>query len=202
MQTQANETVLGGYRSISIHQHPSDERFLYYFVDLTLARLLISMAPLPFEDRCERYDDIAMTLLDNHESLAAVDYGIHFTAQSTAWKNGDVKNFRTTFFPIDDEPGSRASTPQELVINLIGEVAAEGSELGARGNAWLRPDQKITDKMAVKDVLVLKMPTMPTRSLAILYENQIQTLEDLYEKIDLPVPLVRATAFPPLFYSF
>ena len=156
------------------------------------------MAPLSFEARSDRYNNLAMAFVDDPESLAAIDYGVHFTARSTAWKNGDVKNYRTTFFHIN-EPESGEDMPQELVVNLIGEVASEGSELGACGNAWLRPEQKITDKTSVKDVLVLKVPTASTPSLAILYENQIRTLEGVYEKVELPVPMVRAAVFVALF---
>ena len=159
--------------------------------------------PLPFEDRTDRYNNLATALTDNPDFLAAIDYGTHFVARSTAWKNGDTKNFRTTFFPISTNPQSKEDTPQELTVSLVGEVAAEGCELSACGNAWLRPDQKITDHMAVKDVLVLKIPTMSTGPLAMLYENQIRTLEDLYENIILPAPTVRlAAAFLSLFHSF
>jgi hypothetical protein len=143
-----------------------------------------------FPERSEHYNDIAMTLLDNPESLSAIDYGVHFTAKSSAWRNGDVKNYTTTFFPIEDPDASNTDTPEELIINLVGEVASEGSELGACGNAWLRPTERITDKTSVKDVLVITVPTEATPSLAILYENQVRTLEGIYEKIELPVPKV------------
>ena len=149
------------------------------------------MDPLSFAERSERYDDIAMTLLDDPESLSTVDYGVQFTARSSAWRNGDIKNYTTTFFPIDDTLASNTDIPQEFVVTIIGEIAAEGSELGACGNAWLRPKDKITDKTTVKDVLVLTVPTASTPSLAILYDNQVRTLEGIYDKAVLPVPKVR-----------
>jgi len=153
--------------------------------------------PLPFEDHADRYNNLATALMENPDFLAAIDYSAHFVARSTAWKNGDTKNFHTIFFPISTNPQSKEDMPQELTVSLVGEVAAEGCELSACRNAWLRPNQKITNHMAVKDVLVLKIPTMSTGPLAILYENQIRTLEDLCENIILPVPTVRlATAFP------
>lgn len=150
------------------------------------------MTPLPFDQRSERYDNLATILLDDPESLAAIDYGVHFTAQSAAWKNGDNKNYTTTFYVIKNtlDADTDADAPQELVVNLIGEVANEGSELGACRNAWLKPTEKIIDKSSVKDVLVLKVPTESTIALAVLYDNQIRTLEAVYEKIELPIPQV------------
>ena len=157
------------------------------------------MVPLSFEERSTRYDDLSMTLLDNPESLAAIDYGIHFTARSSAWRNGDATNHTTTFFLIDDKLESDTGVPEELVVNLIGKVTGEGSELGACGNAWLRPTEKITDKTSVKDVLMLRVPTEATPSLAILYESQIRTLEGIYEKVELPIPNVSLNYYQHVF---
>ena len=151
------------------------------------------MAPLSFDQRSDRYDYLATILLDDPESLAAIDYGVHFTAQSSAWKSGNNKNYTTTFYPIDSSPGANTDTPQELVINLIGEVASKGSELGACGNAWLQPTDKVTDKTSVKDVLVLRVPSESTIALAVLYDNQIWTLEGVYQKVELPIPQVSTT---------
>ncbi|KAF9791305.1 hypothetical protein BJ322DRAFT_1171947 [Thelephora terrestris] len=133
-----------------------------------------------------RYDELALTFDENTDSLASVDYGTHFTAESVAWRDGDVKNYRTTFIPMDQP--SEEGTNVEVVVNIIGEVAREGCELGARGNAWLKRGQKIVDRSSVRDVLVLALPAMATEPLAILYGNQICTLKDIEEKTVLPVP--------------
>jgi len=142
------------------------------------------MAPLSFEDRVAtgRYDGLALLFDGDTESLATVDYGIDFRASSRAWRAGDAKNFTTTFSLTGDPR-------QELVVNLIGEVSADGTELSARGNAWLKPDQFITDKTTAKDVLVLNLPSLATPSLQIIWDNQVRTLESIVEA-DLPVPLV------------
>lgn len=141
------------------------------------------MVPLSFEDRAAtgRYDELAQLFDGDTESLAAVDYGTDFKASSRAWRSGDTKNFTTTFSLAQD-------ARQELVVNFIGEVSPEGTELSARGNAWLKADQVITDKMSVKDVLVLNVPTLATPSLKVIWDNQVQTLESIIEA-DLPVPL-------------
>ncbi|KAF9781686.1 hypothetical protein BJ322DRAFT_1023056 [Thelephora terrestris] len=146
------------------------------------------MPPLSFEERGSSglYTQLATTFDERLDSLATVDYGIHFIGQSTAWRNGDVKNYRTTFYRTGKTP--EEPTDEELVVNIIGEVAREGSELSARGNAWLNPGQKIVDKNSVRDVLVLIQPTMATEQLEALYENQIRTIEDMDSKIVLPLP--------------
>jgi len=142
------------------------------------------MAPLSFKDRVAigRYDGLALLFDGDTESLAAVDYGTNFRASSRAWRAGDTKNFTTTFSLTEDPR-------QELVVNLVAEVSADGTELSARGNAWLKADQVITDKMSVKDVLVLNVPTLATPSLQVIWDNQVRTLESIVEA-DLPVPLV------------
>jgi hypothetical protein len=148
------------------------------------------MPPLSYEERASPglYTQLATTFDEQPNSLATVDYGIHFSGQSTAWRNGDVKNFRTTFYQMGKTP--EEPTDEELVVNIIGEVAREGSELGARGNAWLNPGQKIMDKNSVRDILVLVQPTLATEPLEALYENQIRTIEDMESKITLPAPKV------------
>ena len=143
------------------------------------------MAPLSFEDRAAtgRYNELAQLFDGDTESLATVDYETDFKASSRSWRSGDMKNFTTTFSLAQD-------ARRELVVNLIGEVSPEGTELSARGNAWLKADQVITDKTTAKDVLVLNVPTLATPSLKIVWDNQVQTLESVIDA-DLPVPLVR-----------
>jgi len=162
-----------------------------------------------FEQRTESglYDYLATLFGAPGESLATVDYNDHFTAQSTAWRVGDVKNWRTTFLIKDptqisteleadgDLPASdlpAGNPPAEFEVNLIGEVANEGSELSATGNAWLKNDQQIVDRMSVKDTLVLKCPSMATPAIQTIYNNQICTLEDMYMSVELPVATVGA----------
>jgi hypothetical protein len=142
------------------------------------------MTPPSYQERADsgRYDDLAVMFDGNTESLATVDYGTDFKASSRAWRTGDTKNFTTTFSLTGDPR-------QELVVNLIGEVSAEGTELSCRGNAWLKANQVITDKMSVKDVLVLTLPSLATPSLQVIWDNQLRTLESIVEA-DLPVPLV------------
>jgi hypothetical protein len=89
---------------------------------------------------------------------------------------------------------------QELVVNLIGEVMREGTELRAKGNAWLKADDVITDKTSAKDVIVLKLPSLATLPLEILYENQICTLETVCHA-ELPVPTVVTFPVFPTFLS-
>ena len=110
------------------------------------------MPPLSFEERATSgcYDKLALTFDENPDSLAAVDYGTHFTAESVTWRDGDIKNYRTTFIVMGQTP--EEDTNEEIVINIIGEVAREGSELGARGNTWLKRGQKIVDKSPVRDI--------------------------------------------------
>ena len=88
---------------------------------------------------------------------------------------------------------SEEGTPRELVVNIIGEVAREGNKLGALGNAWLKPNKKLVNANSARDVLVLILPTKATESLEVLYENQICTIEELEDKIALPVPKVYVT---------
>ena len=142
------------------------------------------MSPLSFEDRAAtgRYDELARLFEGDTESLATTDYGTDFKASSRSWRSGDTKNFTTTFSLACD-------ARQELIVNLIGEVSPEGTELSARGNAWLKADQIITDKTTAKDVLVLNVPTLATPSLKVIWDNQVQTLESVIDA-DLPVPLV------------
>lgn len=142
------------------------------------------MPPLTFEERASssRYDELAQLFDGASESLATVNYGADFKAASRAWRSGDTKNFTTTFSLVKDPR-------QELVVNLIGEVSADGTELSARGNAWLKADQVITDKTSVKDVLVLNIPSLATPSLQVIWDNQLRTLESIIEG-NLPVPLV------------
>ena len=153
------------------------------------------MPPLSFEERATSgcYDKLAVTFDQKPDSLATVDYGTHFTTDFATWRDGDIKNHRTTFVPINES--REEGTSEELVVNIIGEVAQEGSELGARGNAWLKRNQKILEKNSVKDVLVLTLPTMATPALTILYENQICTLEALEDTVTLPAPKVRVSSF-------
>lgn len=154
---------------------------------------LLYMPPLSFEARATSglYDRLAVSFDEKRDSLATVDYGIHFVGQSAAWRNGDIKNHRTTFY-LTDQP-SDEPTDKELTVNIIGEVSHEGCELGACGNVWLKPGQRIVDKDNVKDVLFLIQPSMATPALEALYENQVRTIQDLEDKIQLPVPKVRAT---------
>ena len=161
------------------------------------------MAP-SFEQRIESglYNRLA-TLFDTPgESLATVDYGNHFTAQSTAWRSGDVINWRTTFLAKDQTSAESEAEdhPTEFQVNFIGEVANEGSELGAKGNAWLKPDQQIVDKMSIKDTLVLKCPSLATPAIQAIYNNQICTLEDMYESVKLPVAMVGVTIVTSLLF--
>lgn len=137
-----------------------------------------------FQDRADSgfYDNLAVKFDASDESLATVDFGKDFTSESVQWRNGDVKNYRTTFNTL-------GISPQEMVVTLIAEVAQEGSELGARGNTFLRSGSKITDKSNTRDLLVLVCPTLATGALAVLYENQLSTLELLFD-ISLPVPIV------------
>lgn len=154
------------------------------------------MPPPSFEERATsgRYDQLAQIFNEGSDSLAAVSYGTDFTGHSTAWRNADVRNYRTTFLVLGQT--SEDDTADELVVNIIGEVAREGSELTACGNhTWMKPGQKIVDTTSVRDVLVLVLPTMATESLAILYENQICTIKDMEEKVSLPVPKVCAISF-------
>lgn len=141
------------------------------------------MSALSFEDRVAsgRYDDLAALFVDNPEALAAVDLGTHFDAESKPWPSAP-KNYSTTFSLVGE-------SRQELVVTLIGEVSKEGTELGPRGNAWIKAGSVILDKTPAKDVLVLKLPTLSPHSLKIVYSNQVQTLEAIREA-DLPVPLV------------
>lgn len=143
------------------------------------------MAPLSFQERVDtgRYEELAPLFDEDSEALAVVDYGTNFKAASRAWRAGDTKNFTTTFSLTDDPR-------QELVVNLIGEVSPDGTELSARGNAWLKANQVIVDKTSVKDVLVLNLPSLATPSLQVIWDNQVRTLESIIEA-DLPVPLVR-----------
>ena len=83
--------------------------------------------------------------------------------------------------------------PTEFQVNFIGEVANEGSELSAKGNAWLKPNQQIVDKMSIRDTLVLKCPSLATPAIQAIYNNQICTLEDMYKSVKLPVAKVGAT---------
>ena len=96
-----------------------------------------------------------------------------------------------TFFLLDQT--SEEGTPRELVVNIIDKVAHEGNKLGALGNAWLKPNKKLIDANSARDVLVLILPTKATESLEVLYENQIRTIEELEDKIVLPVPKVYVT---------
>jgi hypothetical protein len=149
--------------------------------------------PIPsFEDRTNNglYDDLAMKFDTSEEALATVNFGQHFLSESSHWRNGDVKNYRTTFI-------TREESPQEMVVTLVGEIAQEGCELGACGNAYVRTNNKIVDKTNVRDLLVLVCPTMATASLSVLYENQLSTLESLFD-IPLPVPMVGALDSIPL----
>jgi len=100
--------------------------------------------------------NLATALTDNPDFLTAIDYGTHFIARSTTWKNRNTKNFCTTLFPISANLQSRGNMLQELTISLVGEVVAKGCELSACRNTWLRPDQKITDHMFIKNVLVFR----------------------------------------------
>ena len=77
-----------------------------------------------------------------------------------------------------------------MIVNIIGEVTREGSELGTQGNAWLKHGVKILNSSPIRDVLVLTLPAMATEPLEILYENQICTLNNVEEKVALPVPKV------------
>ena len=146
------------------------------------------MAPVSFEDRVDngRYDGLALLFDGDTESLATVDYGTSFKASSRAWRSGDTKNFTTTFSLTQDPR-------QELVVNLIGEVSVDGTELTCRGNAWLKANQLISDKTSVKDILVLNAPSLATPALQVIWDNQVRTLESIIEA-DLPVPLVSVPA--------
>lgn len=147
------------------------------------------MAVPSFEDRVTSglYDDLAVKFDSSEESLAMVNFQEHFTSESTHWRVSNIKNFRTTFTTLGE-------SPQEMVVNLVGEIAQEGFELGARGNSHLHTDDKITNKTTVKDLLVLVCPTMAAAPLSILYENQLSTLELLFT-IPLPAPLVSSIIF-------
>ena len=152
------------------------------------------MPPLSFEERASSgcYDNLARIFDGSSDSLAKVDYDTHFTGKSSTWQSdGDAINHRTTFFLLDQT--SEEGTPRELVVNIIGEVAREGNKLGALGNAWLKPNKKLVDANSARDVLVLILPTKATESLEVLYENQIRTIEELEDKIALPVPKVYVT---------
>ena len=153
----------------------------------TTLRTSYLMNVLSFEDRAQsgRYDQLASLFDGDSESLATVDFGTHFTAKARSWHSGDVKNYMTTFSVVGGE------TRQELVVNLIGEVTQEGTELRAKGNAWLKVDDVITDKTSAKDVIVLKLPSLATPLLEVLYENQICTLEAVCDAA-LPAPVVSA----------
>ena len=141
------------------------------------------MSPPSLEERVSSdcCDNLAITFDQSPDSLVTVDYSTHFIGQSVAWRNGDIKNYQTTFCLTGQTP--KEPTNQELVVNIIGEVAHEGSKLGARGNAWLKPGQKINDKTSVKDVLILVQPTMATESLVVLYENQIHTVGGVEDNV-------------------
>ena len=143
---------------------------------------------MSFKDRVDkgRYDGLALLIDGDPESLAAVDYGTSFKASSRAWRSGDTKNFTTTFSLTQDPR-------KELVVNLIGEVSADGTELSCRGNAWLKANQLISDKTSVKDILVLNVPSLATPALQVIWDNQVRTLESIIEA-DLPVPLVSSSA--------
>ena len=156
--------------------------------------IFLPMAPLSFEQRATSgcYDKLAVAYDQKPDSIATVDYGTHFTSEFGAWRDGGVKNHRTTFVPIDKSLQEGAG--EELVVNIIGEVAREGSELSALGNTWLKRNQKILEKNSAKDVLVLVLPTMATPALTILYENQICTLETLEDSVMLPAPKVCFTS--------
>lgn len=152
------------------------------------------MSILSFEDRAKsgRYDQLAGLFDGNPESLATVDIGTHFTPQVCPWHADDVKNYTTTFSVVGGE------SRQELVVNLIGEVATEGNELHAKGNAWLKADDAITDKTPAKDVIVLKVPSLATSAMKVLYENQLCTLDAIIEA-KLPVPAVSVSMLPNFF---
>jgi hypothetical protein len=140
-----------------------------------------------FEDRVNSglYDSLAVKFDSSVESLATVNFKQHFTSESAHWRVGDIKNYRTTFITVGE-------SPKELIVNLVGEIAREGCELGARGNTYLRTDDKITDKTGVRDLLVLVCPTMATAPLSILYENQLSTLESLFT---IPLPVATVSSF-------
>jgi len=141
------------------------------------------MPALSFEERLEsgRYDALASVFVDDSEALAAVDFGTHFTPESKPWPS-NPKNYSTTFSLVGE-------CRQELIVTLIGEVAKEGTELGPRGNAWIKAGGVIMDKTPAKDVLVLKLPTLAPHALKVVFSNQVQTLEAIHEA-ELPVPLV------------
>ena len=143
------------------------------------------MPALSFEERLGsgRYDDLASVFVDDPEALAAVDFGTHFSAESKPWPS-NPKNYSTTFSLVGE-------SRQELVVTLIGEVSKEGTELGPRGNAWIKAGGVILDKTPAKDVLVLKAPTLSPHPLKVVFSNQVQTLEAVREA-DLAMPLVCA----------
>ena len=159
------------------------------------------MPPLSFEERATSglYDRLAVSFDEKPDSLTTVDYGTHFIGRSAAWRKGDLKNYRTTFY-LTGQP-SDEPTGQELVVNILGEVSREGCELGALGNAWLKPGQRIVDESNVKDVLVLIQPSMATPVLEALYENQTRTIQDMDSNIKLPVPRVCAASTTHLTFS-
>jgi hypothetical protein len=146
---------------------------------------------LSFEERVQsgRYDQLAALFDGNKESLATVDLGKHFTPEIRSWHSGDVKNYTTTFSVVGGD------SRQELVVNFIGEIAKEGNELQAKGNAWLKADEVITDKTSAKDVIVLKLPSLATSALEVLYDNQLCTLETVCDA-EIPVPEVSVASDP------
>ena len=141
------------------------------------------MPALSFEERLGsgRYDSLASVFVDDPEALAAVDLGTHFNPESKPWPS-NPKNYSTTFSLVGE-------SRHELVVTLIGEVAKEGTELGPRGNAWIKAGGVILDKTPAKDVLVLKAPMSSPHALKVVFSNQVQTLEAIRDA-DLPVPLV------------
>ena len=147
-------------------------------------RHFATMPALSFDERLGsgRYDTLASVFVDDPEALAAVDFGTHFNPESKPWPS-NPKNYSTTFSLVGE-------SRQELIVTLIGEVAKEGTELGPRGNAWIKAGGVILDKTPAKDVLVLKVPTLSPHALKVVFSNQVQTLEAIQEA-ELPVPLVR-----------
>ena len=147
---------------------------------LLLPRHFATMPALSFDERLGsgHYDTLASVFIDDPEALAAVD----FDPESKPWPS-NPKNYSTTLSLIGE-------SCQELIVTLIGEVAKEGTELGPRGNAWIKAGGVILDKTPAKDVLVLKVPTLSPHALKVVFSNQVQTLEAIQEA-ELPVPLVR-----------
>jgi hypothetical protein len=143
------------------------------------------MPALPFEESLGsgRYDNLALVFVDDPEALVVVDFGTHFSAKSKPWPS-NPKNYSMTFSLVGE-------SRQELVVTLIGEVSKEGTELGPRGNAWIKAGGVILDKTPAKDVLVLKAPALSPHPLKVVFSNQVQMLEAVREA-DLAMPLVCA----------